>query len=256
MTRTSSPARARWAWRSSRTSRTSTPIVIPVGGGGLIAGIAPPSRRSSRREDRRRRARSTPPTLHASLELGTVTRIATKPTLADGLAIAEVGKLCFDLIRPRLDDLLLVDEPPIARIGAQAARTGEDHGRGRRRGAAGRRDDPACNLPGKKVVLVLAGGNIDVTLLSRIIDRGLAADGRLCRVTACVGDRPGSLARLTAILAATGASVLRRRPRPPLRPRRPCPGHDHRHLRNPRLEHISRSNRRSKPPASSSRRDT
>ena len=58
------------------------------------------------------------------------------------------------------------------------------------------------------VVLVLAGGNIDVTVLSRIIDRGLAADGRLCRVTACVGDRPGSLARLTAILAATGASIL------------------------------------------------
>jgi threonine dehydratase len=67
---------------------------------------------------------------------------------------------------------------------------------------------PACQLQGKRVVLVLAGGNIDVTLLSRIIDRGLAADGRLCRVTACVGDRPGSLARLTAILASTGASVL------------------------------------------------
>src|SRR5260221_297918 len=68
--------------------------------------------------------------------------------------------------------------------------------------------NPVCNLAGKKVVLVVAGGKIDVTVLSRIIDRGLAADGRLCRITACVGDRPGSLARLTAILASTGASVL------------------------------------------------
>src|SRR6185503_17560354 len=57
-------------------------------------------------------------------------------------------------------------------------------------------------------VLVLCGGNIDVTVLSRIIDRGLAADGRLCRVTVRVSDRPGSLARLAAILAGTGASVL------------------------------------------------
>ena len=67
--------------------------------------------------------------------------------------------------------------------------------------------DPQVDLANKKVVLLLSGGNIDVTLISKIIDRGLAADGRMCRIVARVSDRPGSLARLTSILAATGASV-------------------------------------------------
>jgi threonine dehydratase len=67
--------------------------------------------------------------------------------------------------------------------------------------------DPAVDLANKKVVLLLSGGNIDVTLISKIIDRGLAADGRMCRIIARVSDRPGSLAHLTAVLATTGASV-------------------------------------------------
>jgi threonine dehydratase len=183
-------------------------IVIPVGGGGLLAGIAvavktvKPSVKIVGVEP------LTAPTLQESLKRGEVTRIATKPTLADGLAIAEVGKLCFDLIRPRLDELLLVDEPTIARSVLKLLELEKTMVEGAGAVPLAAAMNPACNLTGKKVVLVLAGGNIDVTVLSRIIDRGLAADGRLCRVTACVGDRPGSLARLTAILAATGASIL------------------------------------------------
>ena len=60
---------------------------------------------------------------------------------------------------------------------------------------------------GKRVVLVLCGGNIDVTVLSRIIDRGLRVDGRLCRVVAQITDRPGSLAKLLNVIAASGASI-------------------------------------------------
>lgn len=62
-------------------------------------------------------------------------------------------------------------------------------------------------LAGKKVVLCLCGGNIDVSTLGHIIERGLAADGRLCRISARISDRPGGLANLTAVIAATGASV-------------------------------------------------
>jgi threonine dehydratase len=56
-------------------------------------------------------------------------------------------------------------------------------------------------------VLCLCGGNIDVTLIARIIERGLAADGRLCRLVVRISDRPGSLAKLTSVIASTGASV-------------------------------------------------
>jgi threonine dehydratase len=183
-------------------------IVVPVGGGGLIAGIATavkalkPSVKIVGVEP------INAPTLHESLEAGKVTRIETKPTLADGLAIAEVGKLCFELIRPRLDELLLVDEPTIARSVLKLLELEKTMVEGAGAVPLAAAMNPSCDLQGKKVVLVLAGGNIDVTVLSRIIDRGLSADGRLCKVTVCVGDRPGSLARLAATLASAGANVL------------------------------------------------
>jgi threonine dehydratase len=183
-------------------------IVVPVGGGGLIAGIATavkavkPSVRIVGVEP------INAPTLHESLRAGRVTRIETGPTLADGLAIAEVGKLCFELIRPRLDELLLVDEPTIARSVLKLLELEKTMVEGAGAVPLAAAMNPSCDLQGKKVVLVLAGGNIDVTVLARIIDRGLSADGRLCRVTVCVGDRPGSLARLARTLAAAGANVL------------------------------------------------
>jgi len=183
-------------------------VVVPVGGGGLLAGIATAIKSLKPEVKIVGVEPVNAPTLQASLKAGKVLRVPTKPTLADGLAIAEVGKLCFDLIRPRLDDLLLVDEPTIARSVLKLLELEKTMVEGAGAVPLAAAMTPACQLQGKRVVLVLAGGNIDVTLLSRIIDRGLAADGRLCRVTACVGDRPGSLARLTAILAATGASVL------------------------------------------------
>jgi threonine dehydratase len=65
----------------------------------------------------------------------------------------------------------------------------------------------SLGLDGKKVVLMLCGGNIDAAVISHIIERGLAADGRLCRIVALISDRPGGLARFTSVLAATGASV-------------------------------------------------
>ena len=63
------------------------------------------------------------------------------------------------------------------------------------------------SLRGKKVVLCLCGGNIDLTLISRVIERGLAADGRLCRLSVSISDRPGSLAAFLALIATTGASI-------------------------------------------------
>src|SRR6185436_15574809 len=65
----------------------------------------------------------------------------------------------------------------------------------------------APQLADKRVVLVLGGGNIDPILLSRVIEKGLVLDGRLCRFTAVVSDRPGGLAKLAQLIAQTGASI-------------------------------------------------
>jgi threonine dehydratase len=182
-------------------------VIVPVGGGGLIAGVGL-AVKSLRPGVRIIGVEPThAPTLQASLQANKVVRIETKPTLADGLAIAEVGKLCFEIAREVVDDLVMVDEAQIAmsilRL-LELEKTVVEGGGAVPLAAAMRR---SLGLEGKKVVLCLCGGNIDITMISKVIERGLAADGRLCRVVAQMSDRPGSLARLTGLLAETGASV-------------------------------------------------
>ena len=182
-------------------------VIVPVGGGGLLAGVGiaikalKPSVRIIGVEP------DHAATLQASLKAGRVTRIDTRPTLADGLAVAEIGASCFEAIRKVMDELVMVDE---AQVSLAVLRLLElekmvVEGAGAVALAAAMRK--SLGLEGKKVVLCLTGGNIDVTVISRIIERGLASDGRLCRVTVYISDRPGSLAQLLTVIAGTGASI-------------------------------------------------
>jgi threonine dehydratase len=182
-------------------------VIVPVGGGGLIAGVGlaikslKPSVRIIGAESK------AAPTLHASLQAGHVVRIDSQPTLADGLAVAEAGKLCFEIARNVVDEIVLVDEPPIAKAALRLLELEKTvvEGAGAVPLAAALQRREA--LAGKNVVLCLTGGNIDVNTVGHIIERGLAADGRLCRIGVTLPDRPGELARLASVIAATGASV-------------------------------------------------
>jgi threonine dehydratase len=183
-------------------------VFVPVGGGGLLAGVGAavkavrPGVRVIGVEP------MAAPTLKVSLERGEPTGVETGPTIADGLAVRQVGTVCFEIARRVMDELVLVDEGQIAQAVLRLLELEKTvvEGAGAVSLAAAVRAKE-MGLAGKKVVLLLSGGNIDVTLLSRIIERGLAAEGRLCRVRAQISDRPGSLARFTTVLAATGASV-------------------------------------------------
>jgi threonine dehydratase len=182
-------------------------VIVPVGGGGLIAGVGTavkslkPAVRVIGVEP------LNAPTLKASLDAGRVTHIDTKPTLADGLAVAEVGKLCFEIARKVIDDLVMVDEAQIAVSILRLLELEKTLIEGAGAVPLAAVLAGSLSLESKKVVLCLCGGNIDVTLLSRVIERGMVADGRLVRVVASVSDRPGSLARLATVLASTGASI-------------------------------------------------
>jgi threonine dehydratase len=147
------------------------------------------------------------PTMHSSLAAGKVVEVATHPTLADGLAVGRAGEMCLAIAREVVDELQLVDEPRIAQAVLRLLEMEKMVIEGAAAVPLTALMPTPPSLKRKKVVLVLCGGNIDVTVISRIIERGLAADGRLCRVVARMSDRPGSLAQLTALLAATGASV-------------------------------------------------
>lgn len=183
-------------------------ILVPVGGGGLIAGVAL-AVKSIRPEVKVIGVEAAnAPTLRRSLDAGEVVKIPTSPTLADGLAVAEVGRLCFDLARQYVDDVVLVDEAHLAKAVLRLLEMEKTVVEGAGAAALAAMLQHDLGLAGKKVVLCLCGGNIDLTIVGRVIDRGLAADGRLCRITCSISDRPGSLARLTTLIADAGASVV------------------------------------------------
>jgi threonine dehydratase len=182
-------------------------VIVPIGGGGLISGIsvAVKSLKPAVRVIGVEPAHA--PTMSESLRRQKLVRIETQPTLADGLAVAEGGKLCFQIIQKLVDRIMLVDEGQIALSVLRLLELEKTVVEGAGAVPLAAAMDKTMDLAGKNVVLVLCGGNIDVTTISRVIDRGLAADGRLCRVYARLLDRPGALASLCAVLAATGASI-------------------------------------------------
>jgi threonine dehydratase len=182
-------------------------ILVPVGGGGLISGIATAVKGLKPGVKVIGVESKSAPTLRTSLDAGMPTRVTPLPTLADGLAVAQVGAIAFEIARRLVDDVVLVNEEEIALAILRLLEMEKMvlEGAGAVPLAAAMRG--GLGLGGKKVVLVLCGGNIDVTMISRIIERGLAADGRLTRISVAISDRPGSLARLLTVIGQTGASV-------------------------------------------------
>ena len=183
-------------------------IIVPVGGAGLLAGVAL-AIKTQRPETKVIAVEAeNVASFSAALEAGKPTKIALHPTLADGLAIPQVGANAFETAQSLVDKTVTVTEEQIA---ISILRVVELE-KGVVEGAAAT-PLAAClsgklqELAGKKCVLLLCGGNIDPNVLSRVIERGLVADGRLCRFTAVISDRPGGLADLATQIASTGASV-------------------------------------------------
>jgi threonine dehydratase len=184
-------------------------ILIPIGGAGLIAGVAlaaktlMPSVQIIGVEPERAACYT------AALEAGKPVPIAVLPTLADGLAVPMVGPRAFSIARPLVDHVVRVSEHDIARAILKLMELEKAVVEG-----AGAAPLAAClanlcpELKGATVVFPLSGGNIDLTTLGRVIERGLASDGRLCRFTASISDRPGGLAKFASLLAEEGASIV------------------------------------------------
>ena len=183
-------------------------IVVPVGGAGLIAGIGTAVKAVRPATKLYGVEPVAAASLTAALAAGHPTRVPTRPTLADGLAVAEVGRLCFDVGRHVVDRVVTVDEPEIARAVVRLLEMEKTVVEGAAATPLAAVTGPLrAEVAGRKVVLCLCGGNIDVTVISRVIERGLAAEGRLCRIDVAVSDRPGSLAKLLKVIADAGASI-------------------------------------------------
>jgi threonine dehydratase len=181
--------------------------IVPVGGGGLIAGIGT-AIKALRPEVRvvGVEARNAP-TIGPALAAGAPVATPPRSTLADGLAVSSVGGLCFALARTVVDQVVAVDEAQIAGaiLGmAESARLIVEGA-----GAAPLAAALALSreLAGRRVALLVSGGNIDVSIMTRVIDRELVRAGRCGRLTVRISDRPGSLGELLRVVSAAGASI-------------------------------------------------
>lgn len=184
-------------------------VIVPVGGAGLIAGIALAMKNSKPHVKIIGVEPSHVASLDAALLAGRPVRVEAKPTLADGLAVAQVGDNAFEIARAFVDKTVVVNEHDIAVGVLRLIELEKAVVEG-----AGATPLSAClagllpELRGKKVIFLLTGGNIDTTILGRIIERGLASDGRLCRFSAVISDRPGGLAAFAGTIAGEGASII------------------------------------------------
>ena len=183
-------------------------VIVPVGGAGLLAGVSLAVKTLRPETAIIAVEAENVASFSAALEAGKPTKIALHPTLADGLAIPQVGTNGFEIAQSRVDRTVTVTEEQIA---ISILRMVELE-KGVVEGAAAT-PLAAClsgklkEFAGKRVVLLLSGGNIDPNVLSRVIERGLVADGRLCRFTAIISDRPGGLADLATRIASNGANI-------------------------------------------------
>jgi len=183
-------------------------VIVPVGGGGLIAGIGTVMKARAPYVEVVGVEPEAAASLAAALAAGTPVTVPLSPTLADGLAVSRVGEIPFASDRRVVDRVVTVDEASIALAILRLIELEKSVVEG-----AGATPLAAFiagklrHLEGRTVVLTLCGGNIDTNMLGRVLDIGLVADGRLSRFTVSVLDRPGGLARLTSVIAATGASI-------------------------------------------------
>jgi threonine dehydratase len=186
-----------------------TTVVVPIGGGGLISGIALGMK--EQRPDVRIIGveASAAASARASRRAGRIVAIESADTIADGIAVKRIGGLTFPLIERYVDDIVAVDEVEIA--GAVHMLLERQKLLAEGAGAVALAALASGRIQvrrGEKVVMILSGGNIDLNLAGRIVDRGLVADGRLVRLAVTVPDRPGSLSLLTRLVAEAGANVL------------------------------------------------
>ncbi len=183
-------------------------VVVPVGGGGLIGGVACALKESRPGVRVVGVQTAALPSMQAALRAHHPILLPPAPTIADGIAVRQTGERTLALAEKYVDEVVTVDDEEIAAAILRLLERQKVLAEGA--GAAGVAAllQHKTSLPGKRVAVVIGGGNIDVTLLSRIIERGLVKDGRLVRVRIPVPDHPGALQHLTTVIAAAHANIV------------------------------------------------
>lgn len=187
---------------------TAGAIIVPLGGGGLVTGIGAVVKQI--RPDIQIigvEAAAVACFRHA-LDTGLVETIPSAPTLADGIAVRRPGDLTFALAEQVVDEVVTVEEEEIARAMVLLLERCKVVAEGAAAAAVAAVTQRKIQGNPSPAVVVVSGGNVDVTVLSRIIEHGLSESGRYLGLTVTLADRPGSLQHLLSIFAGLRANVL------------------------------------------------
>ncbi len=183
-------------------------IVSPIGGGGLIGGIACAVKESNPAVKVFGVQPAKLPSMKAAVAAGKPVTLDSAKTIADGIAVRRAGERTLPLVQKYVDDIVTVEEEEIANAILLLLEREKTLAEGAGAAAIAAVLNRKLSLQGKRIAVLVCGGNIDVTLLSRIIERGLVKDGRLVRLRVHLPDYPGALHRLTGILADHRANIV------------------------------------------------
>jgi threonine dehydratase len=183
-------------------------VVVPIGGGGLISGVAcalketnPAIRVVGVQTERL-------PSMLRAIEHGAPVVIPAEATIADGIAVRRAGDRTMTLVKKYVDELVTVDEEEIASAILVLLEREKTLAEGAGAVALAALLQKKTSLRGQRTAVLVCGGNIDVSLLARIIERGLVKDGRRVRIRVHLADRPGALHHLTKILSDQRANIV------------------------------------------------
>ena len=183
-------------------------VLVPVGGGGLAGGVGLAVKALRPQTQLIGVQAQEVPGMRAALAAGERVTVPSAATIADGIAVRTVGEHTFALARHYLDEVVTVSEEEIANAILLLLEIEKTVVEGAGAVALAALVNKRVSLEGRAVVLLLGGGNIDVNLIARIIERGLVKDGRIVRLAVMLRDRPGTLARLAELVAEARANVL------------------------------------------------
>lgn len=182
-------------------------VVVPIGGGGLISGVAFAIKQLNPKIKVYGVQAAGAPSMFNSIKDGKIERLDSVATIADGIAVKEPGENTFELVKKYVDEIVTVTEDEIscAILSLIEHQKLISEGAGAVSVAAVMFDK--IPVKGKKVVCLVSGGNIDVTILSRVIRRGLVKSGRASLLTIELVDKPGQLVGVSKIIADLGGNV-------------------------------------------------
>lgn len=183
-------------------------VIVPIGGGGLISGIAFTLKSVNPNIKVYGVEAHGAASMLSSINQSGIAELPSVSTMADGIAVKKPGRLTYETVKKYVDGIVTVtdDEICAATLALMEKHKLVTEGAGAAAVAAAMFGK--VDIEGKKTVCILSGGNIDVNILSRVIDRGLVMSGRICHVALEVIDRPGQLKVVTDVVASLGANVL------------------------------------------------